>query len=179
MSHEEHAKTLSGRVTDIFAHRFVVETAGGKALADLGPKGAERVSLKEGDLVELGGDMKPSELKVRSIAKNGARPVLVDLLGKPHPHPHEFDEADPKPALKKAEANGFTVIGKPRRKPKHFEILGRDPAGDMVELHVELNGSLRKTRPVRNDDPKWATELKASPSRHSGAQVPECPGNPS
>jgi hypothetical protein len=48
-----------------------------------------------------------------------------------------------------------------RRKPKHFEILGRDPAGDIVELHVERDGSLRKTRPVHDDDPKWGTEIKA------------------
>jgi hypothetical protein len=127
MSHEEHNKTLSGQVTVIFAHRFVVKTAGGKVLADLGPKGAERVSLVEGDRVELAGEMKPSEMKVHSIAKNGSRPVLVDHPGKPRPHPRDLDEADPKPALKTAEANGFIVIGKPRRKPKHFEILGRDP----------------------------------------------------
>jgi hypothetical protein len=57
------------------------------------------------------------------------------------------------------EANGFTVLGSPRRKPKHFEILGRDLAGDIVEPHVELDGSLRKTRPVREDDPKWGTEI--------------------
>jgi hypothetical protein len=75
-------------------------------------------------------------------------------------HAHEHDETDLRPALKTAEANRFTVLGKPRRKPKYFEILGRDPAGDVVELHVELDGSLRKTRPVRDDDPKWATEIK-------------------
>jgi hypothetical protein len=158
MSHEEQPKTLSGEVTDIFAHRFVVKTANGKVLADLGPKGADQVALKEGDRVELAGDLKPSELKVHSIAKNGAPLTLIDHPSKPHPHEH--DEADPGPALKTAEANGFTVLGKPRRKPKHFEILGRDPAGDVVELHVELDGSLRKTRPVHDDDPKWATEIK-------------------
>jgi hypothetical protein len=161
MNYEGHTQSLSGRVTDVFAHRFVVVTGKGKVLADLGPKGAERVSLKEGDRVELTGDMKPSELKVHSIAKNGAPPVLVDHPDKLRPHPHEL-EADSKPALKTVEANGFTVLGRPRRKPKHFEILGRDPAGDMVELHVELDGSLRKTHPVQEDDPKWATEIKVA-----------------
>jgi hypothetical protein len=160
MSHEEHTKTLFGQVTDIFAHRCVVKTANGKVLADLGPKGAEQVALKKGDRVELAGTMKPSELKVHSIAKNGGPPILVDHP--PKSHPHEHDEVDPGPALKTAEANGFAVLVKPRRKPKHFEILGRDPAGDVVELHVELDGSLRKTRPVHDDDPKWATEIKVS-----------------
>jgi hypothetical protein len=158
MSHEEQSKTLSGEVTDIFAHRFVVKTADGKVLADLGPKGADQVPLKAGDRVNLIGNMKPSELKVHSIARNGERPVGIEHPKKPHPH--ELDEADPGPALKTAEANGFTVLGKPRRKPKHFEILGRDLAGDVVELHVELDGSLRKTHPVHDDDPKWATEIK-------------------
>lgn len=158
MSHEERTETLSGQVTDIFAHRFVVQTASGKVLADLGPKGAEQVSVREGDRVELAGHMKPSELKVHSISKNGGPSVHVEHPPKPHPHKHE--EADPARALKTAEANGFTVLGKPRRKPKHFEILGRDPAGDVVELHVELDGSLRKTRPVRDGDPRWATEIK-------------------
>jgi hypothetical protein len=158
MSHEE--TTLSGQVTDVFAHRFVVKTANAKVLADLGPKGAELISLKEGDRVELAGDMKPSELKVHSIAKNGAPPVHVEHPPKPHPRQLEHEEADPERALKTVEANGFTVLGRPRRKPKHFEILGRDPAGDIVELHVELDGSLRKTRPVHEDDPKWATEIK-------------------
>jgi hypothetical protein len=67
MSHEEPTKALSGQVTDIFAHRFVVKTADGKVLADLGPKGAEQVLLKEGDRVELVGELKPSEIKVHSI----------------------------------------------------------------------------------------------------------------
>ena len=151
-------------MTDIFAHRYVVKTETGKVLADLGPKGAERVSLEEGDRVDLVGDMKPSELKVHSIARNGAPPILVEHPWKRHrAPPHELEDADPRPALKTAEANGFRVIGKPRRKPKHFEILGRAAAGGMVELHIELDGVLRKTKPAREDDPKWRTEIGARP----------------
>jgi hypothetical protein len=157
MDHERQTRSLSGQVTDIFAHRFVVKTEKGKVLADLGPKGAEQIPLREGNRVELIGEMKPSELKVQSIARNGARPVLLEHPRKPQPY--ELDDADPRPALKTAEANGFTVLGKPRRKPKHFEVLGRDSAGDMVELHIELDGALRKTKPVHEDDPKWAAEI--------------------
>jgi hypothetical protein len=160
MDHERPTRSLSGQVTDVFAHRLVVKTEKGKVLADLGPKSAERVPLREGDHVDLIGEMKPSEPKVHSIRRNGARPVPVEHTGKPHPL-HELEEADPKPALKTAETNGFTVLGKPRRKPKHYQILGRDAAGDMVELHIELDGALRKTRPVHEDDPKWATEIEA------------------
>src|SRR6478735_2711179 len=102
--------------------------------------------------------MKLSELKVQSIAGNVARPILIEHPRKPH-HPHELEEADSKPALKTAEASGFTVMEKRRRKPKHFEVLGRDAAGDMVERRIELDGALRKTKPVHEDDPKWATEI--------------------
>ena len=45
--------TVTGEVTDIFAHRFVVKTDAGKLLADLGPKGAEQVALRDGDEVTL------------------------------------------------------------------------------------------------------------------------------
>ena len=49
MNHERQIRSLAGHVTDIFSHRFVVQTEQGKVLADLGPEGAERVQLKEGD----------------------------------------------------------------------------------------------------------------------------------
>jgi hypothetical protein len=147
MSHEE--TTLSGQVTDVFAHRFVVKTANAKVLADLGPKGAERISLKEGDRVELAGNMKPSELKVHSIAKNGAPPVHVEHPPKPHPRQLEHEEADPERALKTVEANGFTVLGRPRRKPKHFEILGRDPAGG-TSWNCTSSWTVPCAKPVRS-----------------------------
>jgi len=161
MRHEE--KTLSGRVTDVFAHRFVVETANGKVLADLTPKGAEGFRLKAGDHVEIAGEMKPSEIKVRSIARNGAAPVVIDHPPKP-PHParhHPHEPADPSAALRTVRAKGFVVLGEPRRRPKHFEILGRDAAGKLAELHIELDGAFRKMRPLHGGDPKWAMELVA------------------
>ncbi len=158
--------TFTGQVTDVFAHRFVVETAAGKILADLGPKGAERLTLRAGDQVEVSGEMKPSELKVHRIVRSGEEPVAVahktaetDGRDSPKPHPHGHPEADIAPALRTVEANGFAVLGAPRRRPKHFEILGRDKAGDLVELHVELNGTLRKSKPVEADDAKWKAEI--------------------
>jgi hypothetical protein len=60
MSHDAQTP-ISGEETDIFAHRFVVKTATGKILADLGPKGAEHVVLKDGDDVKISGEMKQSE----------------------------------------------------------------------------------------------------------------------
>jgi hypothetical protein len=158
MNHDR-GTTCSGEVTDVFAHRFVVRTATGTVLADLGPKGAQDIGVKAGDHVVLWGEMKPSELKVARITKNGGQSVDVEQK---KPHPEEHGEADPKRALETAAANGLAVLGAPRRKPKHFEILGRDRGGDFVELHVELDGALRKTRPVDETDPKWAAEIRKS-----------------
>jgi hypothetical protein len=155
MSHDAHT-AFTGKVTAVFAHRFVVETATGKILADLGPKGAEQVSLKESDQVELSGEVKPSELKVRRIAKNGGPSVVIEHKGS---KADEHEEPDPGPALQTVKAKGFTVLGIPRRKPKHFEILGRDKAGDFVEFHVELDGALRKTKRIEDTDQKWAKEM--------------------
>ncbi len=158
MSHD--ARTMhTGQVTDVFAHRFVVKTATGKILADLGPKGTERMLVREGDHVEMSGETKPSELKVHRIARNGAQPVIIEHE---RPQTEEHAEADPAPALRTVETNGFTVLGVPRRKPKHFEILGRDKAGDLVEMHVELDGTLRNTKPVDEEDGKWKAEIAQS-----------------
>jgi hypothetical protein len=153
---------VTGEVTDIFAHRFVVRTTTGKILADLGPRGAEQVALRAGDRVTLSGEMKPSEVKVHAIQKQGG-PSIVLEHEKPHQHHHRSDkheDADPKRAIDTVAGNGFSIVGGPRRKPKHFEILGKDVAGDFVEFHVEFGGALRKTRPVERDDPKWAAELR-------------------
>jgi hypothetical protein len=30
------------------------------------------------------------------------------------------------------------------------------------ELHIELGGNIRKTKPVANDDPKWSYELRGA-----------------
>jgi hypothetical protein len=156
MNHDAQT-TLQGEVIEIFAHRFVVKTVAGKILADLTPKGAEQIALRKGDQVTLLGEMKPSELKVHQIKRDHSPTITIEHK-KPHPEPHE--PADAKQALKTAAANGFAVVGNPRRKPKHFEILGKDSAGDFVELHVELGGALRKTRPVEQADPKWAAEIR-------------------
>lgn len=147
--------TVSGDVTDVFAHRFVVRTATGTVLADLGPRGTERIKLNKGDHVELLGEKNPSELKVVRVAKSGAEPVVIEH-GKPAGH---LQDADPAAAIRTVEANGFVVVGHPRRKPKHFEILGRDKGDGFVELHVGIDGTLRKSKPVSANDAKWGEDL--------------------
>jgi hypothetical protein len=148
--------TASGKILHLFAHRFVVETAKGPVLADVTPKGIEQIALKVGDLVSLEGEMKPSELKVMRLTRNG-RTVEIEHKKKPHhPHDHHHDHgpADPEIVLEAARAAGYEPAAEPRRKPKHFEVLGKRD-GRFTELHIELDGHVRKTKPAQHDDPKW------------------------
>jgi hypothetical protein len=145
--------TLSGTVADVFAHRFTLETDTGTVLADLGPKGAERIALATGDAVSITGERKPSEIKVTRLTRGGETLDLSHDKGPDHP------PADPKPVLAAVEQAGLTPLGEPRRKPKHFEVLARDADGAHHELHVEFDGTLRQRKPVAADDGKWAEAL--------------------
>jgi len=152
----DHHITVSGKILYLFAHRFVVQTAKGTVLADVTPKGIEQVALHVGDTVSLEGEMKPSELKVTRLTRDG-RTVEIEHKKKPHHGPHDHHDhapADPKIVLKAARAAGYEPVATPRRKPKHFEVLGKRD-GHFTELHIELDGHIRKTKPAESDDPKW------------------------
>ena len=139
MPPEHENISIKGAVADLFGHRFVVKTKEGKVLADLGPKGAETVTLAVGDEVELTGERKPSEIKVRSISTGGR---TFSLEKAPHSHDAE------KKAVAAVEAIGFKPVGRPEPHPKHYEILAeRD--GERLEFHVEFDGSIRKTKPAK------------------------------
>lgn len=157
---------VEGRITDIFFHRFVIERHdGSRILADLGPAGVEAFPITAGLDVIAQGEMKPSELKVHEIARAGAKPIKIGHKkpGPPHkphhhgPHhegPHHHEPADPALAKDAVARAGLDVLGEPRRKPKHFEVLARRD-GAFVECHVELDGHIRKEKPVAADDAKW------------------------
>ena len=153
MSHK-HFK-LAGKITHVFAHRFVVQTPEGAMLADVTPHGADIVKLRIGDDVVLEGERKPSELKVTRFICGG-RSVEIEHKKK-HDH-HHHDDVDPKVAIRAVREAGFEPIGEPRRKPKHFEILGLRN-GRHSELHVELDGRIRKSKPV-DDGHKWSEALR-------------------
>ena len=122
-------------------------------LADLTPHGAEQVALKIGDQIELEGELKPSELKVSRLTCKGKSTTI----GEHHKTSHPFVE--PAVARESALQAGFEAIDEPRRKPKHFEVLGRKN-GEFCELHIELNGKIRKTKPIVDED-KWADAMRS------------------
>jgi hypothetical protein len=154
-----HDKTASGIITHIFGHRFVLKTQHGDLLADLTPNGLQQIALCIGDEVVVDGEMKPSELKVMRLTRGGST-VLIDHKKKPHEHHHHHPHADPSIVLAAARTAGFAVVGEPRRKPKHFEVLGRKKEA-FSELHIELDGHIRKSKPVAGDDHKWLAEMRA------------------
>jgi len=153
--HHRHHKTVAGTITHIFGHRFVLRTGHGDVLADLTPKGLEQITLRLNDEVTLEGEMKPSELNVARLTRAG-NTIRIDHEKKPHDdHPH----VDPSIVLSAARVAGFEILGSPRRKPKHFELLGRK-AGAFNELHIALDGHIRKARPITEDDQTWSSELR-------------------
>jgi hypothetical protein len=154
---DHHTTSITGKITHIFGHRFVVETSRGAVLADITPEGLKQHVLHLGEDVSLSGEMKPSELKV-SLLQTGKVTVTIAHKKKPHDH---HPPAEPNVALKAARDAGFETLGEPRRKPKHFEVLGRRNR-ELTELHIELNGHVRKMKPVEQRDPKWSETLRAS-----------------
>jgi hypothetical protein len=157
---EHHHTSVSGTVTAVFAHRFVIESRGTKHLADIGPEALKQVDLKEGDKVTVTGELKPSEIKVTEIVKAGGTPIRIEHKKKhDHEEPHAY--RDPKAAIEAVTKHGFKVIAEPRRKPKHFEILGRSAEGEVLEFHVELDGDIRKRKPADIHEPRWKSAVPA------------------
>ena len=61
------------------------------------------------------------------------------------PTKHEDDKhaaADPDAARAAVKAQGYEIEGEPKRKPKHFEIVGVKD-GVRHAIHVELDGKVR------------------------------------
>jgi hypothetical protein len=115
-------------------------------------------ALQVGDEVVVAGEMKPSELKVQTIARPGGAPVAIPQGPKP-PGPSDRAAADGDAAAAALRQVGLAPIAQPLRRPKHFEFAARRSNGDLVEAHVEFDGRVRKVRPLAPDEPKWATKL--------------------
>jgi hypothetical protein len=131
----------SGTVGDIFAHRFVLIGETGNILADLGPKGAGKIQLRKGEKLAIEGEQKPSEVKVGKLIREGRETIFLERPKKPRE-----EDADPYIALKTADTAGYETLGGPIRHAKHFELWARNKDGKEVELHIELNGAIRKEK---------------------------------
>lgn len=132
----------TGTVWAIFGHRFAIEGAEGRILADLGPKGSNGVKLAVGEIVTVEGERKPSEIKVAQLTKADGTAHAIAWPGK-----HADQAADPAAAIAAAEAAGYRVTGEPERKPKHFDVSA-EKDGQTVRLHVAFDGTLGKAKPA-------------------------------
>ena len=157
MKHERKGISISGLVTAVFTRRFVVEDNEGKHLADIGSEASD-VDLHEGDKVTFNGRCKHSEIKVSAIAKEDGEMIFIDHKGG-HGHHKNLVRHDPRLAIAAVKLEGYTVLGAPLGKPKHFEILGRSAKGKIVEFHVELDGAIDRKKPADMKAPKWASAI--------------------
>ena len=140
-------QTITGTVWAVFGHRLAIEAQDGRVLADLGPKGAEGIATAPGDTVTVTGERKPSEIKVTSITLKDGIVRGIAWPKKSHEEKEDLALADPAAALAAVKADGYAVEGGPKRKPKHFEIVGAKD-GVRHEIHVELDGKIRKAKPL-------------------------------
>ena len=85
------------------------------------------------------------EIVIHLAAQPMVRRSLIDPVGT-----FDVNVAGTVNLLEAVRAAGFEPSGTPRRKPKHFEIDGRRD-GKPYELHVELDGRIRKTKPAGED----------------------------
>jgi hypothetical protein len=155
MKREHKLQTsISGTVTAVFAHRFVIENEDGKHLADMGRDVAGLVGLQEGDEVKLKGERTPSEIKVTEIERGAGRPICIEHKEK-HGHVERDKHQDPRDAIAALARQAFQVTGEPGRKPKHFEILGRSAKGSFTEFHVEFEERIRNHGPADIHAAKW------------------------
>ena len=144
----------AGTIWAVFGHRFALDGAGGRILADLGPKGAAGITLAVGDRVSLRGTRKPSEIKVASLTLADGSTRTIDWPEKDgakkdgtKPHKPDHPTADPAVAIRAVAAAGYAIAGAPERKPKHFELLGAKD-GARHTLHVALDGTIKKAVPA-------------------------------
>ncbi|MHC2106829.1 hypothetical protein [Methylobacterium sp. CM6246] len=124
----------AGTVWAVFGHRFALDGAGGRILADLGPKGAAGIVLAAGDRVSLRGTRKPSEIKVTRLTLADGSTRTIDWpekdaskkdarkTGAAKTEGHGHPVADPALAVRAAEAAGYAVAG---AEAQAFRAAGR------------------------------------------------------
>jgi hypothetical protein len=122
---------VSGTVSDIFGTRFVLDTASGKLLVELSPRGADKVTLKVGEKIEIEGERTRNELRAQRVTLADGHAYTTGgkrdrtwrefVTGKSDPGSRApFAPAD---AAKAATAAGYKLNGEPRPMKKHFVTL--------------------------------------------------------
>jgi hypothetical protein len=138
---------ITGTVADVFAHRFVVQTSTVRVLADIGPKGAETIKIKQTDRVDIEGEQKPTEIKVQRISLNGGEMRETGPGSATNP---DFSPAD---ATDLARRSGYEILGEPRPCKKHYEAVAKKD-GTTLEIDIHREGEIKVKRVVDADELK-------------------------
>ena len=137
---------IVGTVTDVFGPRFVVETATGKVLVDIGRKGADKVAVKQGEKIEIEGDRRKDELRARRVTLANGHAYVVDkrgvswrewLVGKRAPEAAGY--FGPAEARKIASERGYQVSSEPVATKKHYAVTAAKD-GRNYDLQVHRDG---------------------------------------
>lgn len=143
---------MTGTVTDVFGPRFVLDTASGKVLVEIGPKGADKVTVKIGEKVDIEGDRRLNEVRATRITLPDGHAYQVGrapgeswrewLTGKPPTEasgPFGADEA-----RKLATNAGYNVTADPVRTKEHFKVMASKDGKDF-ELRVHSDGNIESS----------------------------------
>jgi len=129
---------IAGKITEVFAHRFVVQTTAGKVLADIGPKAAKTIRLEANVAVRIEGERKASEIKVSRIAI-GDGEMQKTHHGGPKHDKHHGKPFGPLEASAMARHENYEVVGDLRPHKKHFEATATKN-GRTFNLHIHRDG---------------------------------------
>ncbi len=148
----EQAK-ISGTIMDIYGPRFVLDTANGKILVEMSPRGMDKVKLKTGEKIDVEGDRMQNQLRAQRVTLADGHAYTTGpkqrtwrefVTGKPDAGRNvAFTAAD---AAKTATAAGYTVKGDARPERRNFVLMGTK-AGTDYELLVAKNGRI-EARPA-------------------------------
>ena len=137
---------ISGTVTGVFGHRFVIRSDEGKWLANFGRKGRAYTIFEEGEKVVVKGRLKNFEIKVSEMKKDmGGHARIVKERDRVET---EVSGSDTHDAIVAVEHLGFEIMGDPLQKPKYFVIRGRSSTGEMRKFDVNFDGVIRGQKAV-------------------------------
>ena len=131
----------------------MLKTGSKSVLADLTPRGLEVVGLRIGDRVALEGEQKPSEIKVSKLERNGETFAIGH-----GPHDTREHEADPAIAIKLPRTPDIKLLED--RTANQSILRCWEKGAEFEELHIELDGDVRKTKRVSPHDHKWQSEME-------------------
>jgi hypothetical protein len=125
----EQAK-INGIVGEVFGSRFVLETASGKVLVELSPKGADKVTIKAGDKIDVEGDRRANQVRAQRVTLANGQAYTIAKKTRTW---REFVTGTPaKPDVTAAFGNteakniatkaGYTLATEPVSEKKHFAV---------------------------------------------------------